>query len=132
MKLFKSIIFFLTVPLLGFSQKKKELVSINFFGIDIKKGDTLKLGSGSGNNGDFSLIIVKPDLLAPVAIPINSGWANKKFIVDSIYELKDDLNKSYYMMIKNGKVSRYMVTDIELAVKKKELESVNSQSFIPK
>ena len=120
------------IPFFSFCQKRKKIDSFELFGLKISNSDTLKLGMGSVPNGDFKTIIIKPSVLSMDFTGIGAAWSNKKLIIESIYEVNDGLNKVFYLNLKTNTFVKFTITDMELSIRKKEVELVNGKEFIIK
>ena len=104
----------------------KKISFIEKDGIKITKGDTIKLGLGSKPNGDFTHVILNPSILIVDTNGIRAAWSNKMFLIEKIYESHVGLNKSFSIVVRATGITRFMITDIELAIQKREVIGVNS------
>lgn len=128
----KPVLFFLllTSSLSGFAQfRKKKIDFVEKNGVRIAKGDTILLGSGASQNGNFVHIVPKPGLLSVDMTGIGAAWANKKMIVDQIFESQVGINTGHYIHLNTGTPAKFTIADLELAIQKREIVSVNSKPF---
>lgn len=111
-------------PFICYSQFGKKLDFIEKDGIRISKGDTLMLGEGAGLNGEFLHVTFRIDNSR-----VGNQWANKMVLVEKITESKFGINTIFYITVRATEISRFIINDISLAIKKREVVSVNSKNL---
>jgi hypothetical protein len=90
-------------------------------GKTISTGDAFELGLGSGQDGTYLYITMKPDIAAPAAFPMKQGKEGRKFEVELVRELKNPIGglTGATVIFKAGR-TRYLV-DLENAIRSKEI-----------
>ncbi|RYU93176.1 hypothetical protein [Emticicia agri] len=110
--------------LIGFSQTPEEKIpSVWIEGITIKKGDSIKLGKGSGKKGIFVFI----NTTDTKGIPAN--WANKRLIVTDVLKAPGNDSVRYSIKLKATPTQSFTMTDLYLALQQNEIVGVNKRMF---
>ena len=114
-----SLVLLFTISTYGQFNRIDTYTSSN--GTTILTGNTFELGLGSGQDGTYLYITMKPDIVAPAAFPLKKGMEGRKFKVELIRELKNPIGglTGATVIFKTGR-TRYLV-DIENAIRTKEI-----------
>jgi hypothetical protein len=110
--------------LTGFSQSpKKKIPSVWIEGITIKKGDSIKLGKGSGKKGVFTYIMVDETKGIPAT------WSNKRMLVEDVFKAPGNDSVRYSISLKASPTMKFIMSDLNLALQQDEIVGVNKHMF---
>ncbi|GAB3513047.1 hypothetical protein [Emticicia fontis] len=106
-----------------FQDSKTKIPSVWIEGITIKKGDTIKLGKGSGKKGVFTYIEVKDTQGIPAI------WANKRLLVEEVFKAPGNDSVKYSISLKASPTIKFTMSDLYLALQQDEIVGVNKHLF---
>ena len=114
-----TLVLLFTIGTYGQFKKVDKYTASN--GATISAGDTFEVGLGSGQDGTYFYISMKPDISAPAVYQMDKGLEGRKFKVELVRELKNPIGglKGATIIFKAGK-TRYLI-DIENAIRTKEI-----------
>ncbi|RFS17766.1 hypothetical protein [Emticicia sp. C21] len=106
-----------------FQDSKTKIPSVWIEGITIKKGDSIKLGKGSGNKGTFTYIITEDTKGIPAM------WTNKRLIVEDVFKAPGNDSVKYSISLKTSPKTKFTISDLYLALQQNEIVAVNKNAF---
>ena len=115
---------FILCTLSGFYQAHRtKIPSVWIEGVTIRKGDTIKLGVGSGSKGTFTYINSNDTKGIP------STWAHKRLIVEEIFKAPGNDSVKYSICLKASPTQKITMSDLYLALQQNEIVGVNKHMF---
>lgn len=106
-----------------FQDPKTKIPSVWIEGITIKKGDSIKLGKGSGKKGSFTYILANDTKGIPAT------WANKRLIVEEVFKAPGNDSVKYSIRLKALPNQKFTMSDLYLALGENEIVGVNKHMF---
>lgn len=106
-----------------FQESRTKIPSVWIEGITIKKGDSIKLGKGSGKKGVFAYIVSDDTKGIPAT------WTNKRLIVEDVFRAPGNDSVRYSIRLKATTTIKFTMSDLYQALGEDEIVGVNKQMF---